>query len=41
MAIKLSVKAETSQWPAKNEIKNFKPASQIDELRGDADPLAD
>jgi hypothetical protein len=24
MQIKLSVKAETAQWPAKNEIKNYK-----------------
>jgi hypothetical protein len=26
MLIKLSVKAETAQWPAKNEIKGFKVA---------------
>tara|TARA_R110000803_G_scaffold210592_1_gene282849 strand:- start:459 stop:908 length:450 start_codon:yes stop_codon:yes gene_type:complete len=42
MAIKLSVKAETSQWPAKNEIKAFKNADELPALRGDSDdPLED
>jgi len=35
MAIKLSVKPETAQWPAKNEIKAYRAASLIDELRFD------
>ena len=30
MGIKLSVKPETAQWPAKNEIKKFKPLSDMD-----------
>lgn len=29
MAIKLSVKPETSQWPAKNEIKGYKSESEM------------
>jgi len=30
LAIKVSVKAETAQWPAKNEIKSYKPESDIE-----------
>ena len=29
MAIKVSKKPETSRWPAKNEIKAYKPATEI------------
>jgi len=29
LGIKLSVKAETAQWPAKNEIKDFKHADDV------------
>lgn len=31
MAIKVSVKAETSQWPAKNEIKGYKEVSELED----------
>lgn len=30
MAIKVSVKPETSQWPAKNEIKGYKAVSEME-----------
>jgi hypothetical protein len=33
MAIKVSVKPETSQWPAKNEIKDFRPIDELDALQ--------
>lgn len=33
MMIKVTLKPETSQWPAKNEIKGYKPASMQDELQ--------
>lgn len=36
MAIKLSLKQETANWPAKNEIKSFKDSS---ELESDENPL--
>ena len=29
MAIKVTIKPETSQWPAKNEIKAYKPESYL------------
>lgn len=35
MAIKLSIKPETPQWPAKNEIKAYRDSDRLDELRGD------
>ena len=31
MAIKVTIKAETSQWPAKNEIKSYKPEDYLEE----------
>lgn len=40
MGIKLSVKPETSQWPAKNEIKNFCPLDDIPDLE-EGNPLED
>jgi len=36
IAIKVNIKPETPQWPAKNEVKAYRAASMIDELRGDA-----
>ncbi len=30
IAIKVSVKPETSQWPAKNEIKGYRAESEVD-----------
>jgi hypothetical protein len=39
MGIKLSVKEETSHWPAKNEIKNYCHVDDLEE--GDANPLDD
>ena len=36
MAIKVSVKAETAQWPAKNELKKFRHEDKFDELMGGA-----
>jgi hypothetical protein len=42
MCIKVSIKAETSQWPAKNEIKAFKNIDELEALNGgDASPLED
>lgn len=35
LCIKLSVKEATSQWPAKNEVKNFAHESQLEELNGE------
>jgi hypothetical protein len=32
MAVKVTEKPETSQWPAKNECKNYKPESELEEL---------
>lgn len=37
LAIKVTIKPETSQWPAKNELKAFRPASEIDELNADSE----
>jgi hypothetical protein len=39
MAVKVSVKPESAQWPAKNEVKKYRPAADIDELRGDSSPM--
>lgn len=32
LMFKVSIKAETSQWPAKNEIKAFKSTADIDDI---------
>ena len=32
MGIKVTVKAETAQWPAKNEIKAFKAESEVEDI---------
>jgi len=32
MCIKVSVKPETPQWPAKNEVKGYKPASEYADM---------
>lgn len=37
MAVKVSVKEESAQWPAKNEVKAYRSADLIDSLRGDSD----
>jgi hypothetical protein len=42
IGIKLTVKPETSQWPAKNEIKNFCHTDDIPDLEESSDnPLED
>ena len=37
MMVKVSLKPETAQWPAKNELKNFKPEDWTPETEGDDD----